>query len=171
MKKCILLLAALGLLLCGCWAESPSTAISTTIATTTTTAVTTTTTTTTPTTAVPSLSREDTRWCWLGEWRSLLTPATEKEEQVTAYDILKKLRHKEAELGFLFSGTLLGHLQVGDTDYLLCEIGHWLTDEQGGVSEYEVVTCLMVPADLSAAYEAVAEENALYWDTAKNWFR
>ena len=172
MKKCIGLLAALCLLLCGCGTATPSTAApSTTTVTTTTTTVPTTTTTTVATTAAPSLSQEDTLWRWQGAWRSLLTPTTEKEEQVTAYDILKKLRHQEKDLGFLFSGTLLGHLQVGDTDYLLCEVGHWLTDEEGGVSDYEVVTCLMVPADLSVAYEAVAEENLLCWDTAKNWFR
>ena len=171
MKKCILLLAALGLLLCGCGAESPATVISSTTALVSTATTTTAATTTVTTTAAPSLSQEGTLWCWQGEWHSLLTPATEKEEQVTAYDILKKLRHKEAELGFLFSGTLVGHLPMGDTDYLLCEIGHWRTDAEGGVSEYEMVTYLMVPADLSAAYEAVAEEDALRWDTAQNWFR
>ena len=107
----------------------------------------------------------------LGDWRSALVPATEKEEQTTAYDILKKLRHKEKELGFLFSGTLLGHLQVGQTDYLLCELGHWVTDDAGGVAAYETVGYLMVPADLSAGYVAILEDNELSWDTDDDWFK
>ena len=107
----------------------------------------------------------------VGEWRESLTPATEKEEQVTGYRILQKLRHKEKDLGYMLSGILLGHLQVEDTDYLLCELGHWLTNEEGGVAEYEVVGCLMVPADQSVGYEATLEDNELYWDTAKDWFK
>lgn len=107
----------------------------------------------------------------LGDWRECLTPATEKEEQLTAYDILKKLRYKEKELGFLFSGTLLGHLQVGETDYLLCELGHWATNEDGGVAEYETVGFLMVPASLSAGYAAQVEDNELSWNTDDNWFK
>lgn len=107
----------------------------------------------------------------LGDWREALTPATEKEGQTTAYTILKKLRHKEKELGFLFSGTLLGHLQVGKTEYLLCELGHWSADTQGGTTQYETVGYLMVPASLSAGYEAVLEDNEIAWDTAKNWFK
>ena len=172
MNKCLSLLVALCLLLCGCGAppsapaERP--ASTSTTATATTTTVTTTVTTTrrgvqmTTNGGVTRLS---------GDWRVLLTPATEKEEQVVAYDILKKLRHKEKELGFLFSGTLLGHLQMDETDYLLCEIGHWTTDGDGGVSAYETVTHLMVPADLSAGYAAVTGEDLLSWDTNENWFK
>ncbi|MBR2319494.1 MAG: hypothetical protein IKA50_01740 [Clostridia bacterium] len=107
----------------------------------------------------------------VGSWRDVLTPATEKEEQTTAYDILKKLRHKEKELGFLFSGTLLGHLQVGQTDYLLCEVGHWITAEDGAFSRYEMVGYLMVPSGMYAAYVATAEDNELSWDTHQDWFK
>lgn len=107
----------------------------------------------------------------VGSWRDMLTPATEKEEQTTAYDILKKLRHKEKELGFLFSGTLLGHLQVGQTDYLLCEVGHWITAEDGAFSRYETVGYLMVPSGLYSGYVATAEDNELSWDTTNDWFK
>ena len=107
----------------------------------------------------------------LGDWRESLTPATEKEEQITAYNILKKLRHKEKELGYLFSGTLLGHLQMGDTDYLLCEVGQWMTDTDGTVSQYELVGYLMVPVDLYAGYAATVEDNELRWDTDDDWFK
>ena len=107
----------------------------------------------------------------LGDWRSLLTPATEKEEQITAYNILKKLRHREKELGFYFSGILMGHLAVRGKDYFLCEIGHWITTEDGGVGEYEVVGYLLVPPDLSVGYAVEMEEDELRWDTADNWFK
>ncbi len=107
----------------------------------------------------------------LGDWRQGLTPVTELEEQTVAYNILKKLRHKEAEWGFLLSGTLLGHLPVGQTDYLLCELGHWLTNEDGTVSHYEVVGHVMVPSGLYAAYATALTDNELSWDTADNWFK
>ena len=97
--------------------------------------------------------------------------ATEVEEQTIAYNILKKLRHKEAELGFLLSGTLMGHLQMGQTDYLLCELGHWVTDESGALSHYEAVGWVMVPSGLYAAYDAVLTDNELSWDTQNNWFK
>lgn len=107
----------------------------------------------------------------LGDWRSTLTPATEKEEQITAYDILKKLRHREKELGYYFSGILTGHLTVRGKDHFLCEIGHWLTAEDGGVAQYEVVGHLLVPADLSVGYAVEMEADELRWDTADNWFK
>ena len=143
MNKCLSLLAVLCLLLCGCGAAPSAPAERQTVTTTAT--ATTTTTTTTVTTTVTTTRRgvqmttDGSVTRLTGEWRERLTPATEKEEQVVAYDILKKLRHKEKELGFLFSGTLLGHLQMDETDYLLCEIGHWTTDASGGVSAYETV--------------------------------
>ena len=174
MNKCLSLLVALCLLLCGCGAPPSAPAEQQTVTTTaaaTTTATTTTVTTTTTTRQGVRMEVDGSVTRLTGEWRERLTPATEKEEQVVAYDILKKLRHKEKELGFLFSGTLLGHLQVEQTDYLLCEIGHWTTDASGGVSAYETVTHLMVPADLSAGFAATAEEDALSWDTADNWFK
>lgn len=166
MNKCLSLLVALCLLLCGCGALPSAPAEQQAV---TTTATVTTTVTTTRRGVQMTTDGGVTRLS--GDWRVLLTPATEKGEQVVAYDILKKLRHKEKELGFLFSGTLLGHLQVEQTDYLLCEIGHWTTDGDGGVSAYETVTHLMVPADLSAGFAATAEEDALSWDTADNWFK
>lgn len=107
----------------------------------------------------------------LGDWQAVLTEATEKEEQQVAYNILKKLRHKESELGYTFSGVLKGHLQVGETDYLLCELGHWLTDEEGGVTEYETVAHLMVPSALYSGYLATIEDNEIRWDTANDWFK
>jgi hypothetical protein len=107
----------------------------------------------------------------LGDWRSTLTPATEKEEQITAYNILKKLRHKEKELGYYFSGILTGHLSVRGKDHFLCEIGHWTTAEDGGVTQYEVVGHLLVPADLSVGYAVEMEEDELRWDTKDNWFK
>lgn len=107
----------------------------------------------------------------LGDWRQTLTAVTEVEEQTVAYNILKKLRHKEAELGFLLSGTLMGHLQMGQTDYLLCELGHWVTDESGALSHYETVGWVMVPSGLYAAYDAVLTDNELSWDTQNNWFK
>ena len=107
----------------------------------------------------------------LGDWRSTLTPATEKEEQLTAYDILKKLRHREKELGYYFSGILTGHLSVRDKDHFLCEIGHWTTAEDGTAAQYEVVGYLLVPADLSVGYAVEMEEDELRWDTKDNWFK
>lgn len=107
----------------------------------------------------------------LGDWRSTLTPATEKEEQITAYNILKKLRHKEKELGYYFSGILTGHLSVRGKDHFLCEIGHWTTAEDGGVAQYEVVGYLLVPTDLSVGYAVEMEEDELRWDTKDNWFK
>ena len=66
---------------------------------------------------------------------------------------------------------MAGHLQVGDIDYFLCELGHWATDENGAVSHYELVTYLMVPADLRAGYVAIPEDNELSWDTQNDWFK
>ncbi len=107
----------------------------------------------------------------LGDWRGVMTPATEKEEQTTAYNILKKIRHKEKELGLSLSATLQGHLQVGDTDYILCELGHWATDEDGAVTQYETVGYLMVPSGMYAGYAVQLSDNELAWDTEDNWFK
>lgn len=106
----------------------------------------------------------------LGDWHSALTPATEKEQQTVAYNILKKLRHKEQALGYYFSGTLMGHLSVEDQDYLLCELGHWTATEEGA-REYALVGYLLVPADLSAGYAVAMENDELRWDTKDNWFK
>lgn len=107
----------------------------------------------------------------LGDWQAILTEATEKEEQQIAYNILKKLRHKESELGYTFSSVLKGHLQVGETDYLLCELGHWLTDDEGNVTEYETVAHLMVPSALYSGYVATLGDNEISWDTNDDWFK
>ena len=106
----------------------------------------------------------------LGDWRSALTPATEKEEQVTGYAIIKKLRHREKALGYYFSGILTGHLSVEGTDYILCEIGHWITDEDGSAKQYEIESYLLVPTDLSAGYAVELDDNELCWDTEDDWF-
>jgi hypothetical protein len=107
----------------------------------------------------------------LGDWRQELTAVTEMEEQTFAYNVLEKLHHKEKELGFPLSGALLGHLQVGQTDYLLCELGHWATNAEGVISHYEQVGYLMVPSGQYAAYAATVEDNELSWDTADDWFK
>lgn len=107
----------------------------------------------------------------LGDWRETLIPATEKEEQTKAYNILKKIRHKESELGVHFSGALVGRLQVGETAYFLCELGNWSTTDSGSVSQYETVGYLMVTESLSAGYAVTMEDNELSWDTADNWFK
>ena len=106
----------------------------------------------------------------LGEWQDLLIPATEKEEQTLAYNVLKKLRYKEQELGYMLSAILQGHLRMDNTDYLLCELGHWLTDENGNVLRYEVLGHLMVSDGLYVAFEATVSDNELSWDTDKDWF-
>ena len=107
----------------------------------------------------------------LGDWRATLTPATEKEEQITAYNILKKLRHREKGQGYYFSGILTGHLTVGGKDHFLCELGHWIADEEGGVTEYALIGYILVPTDLSAGYAVQLEDNEIRWDTADNWFK
>ena len=106
----------------------------------------------------------------LGDWQAALIPATEKEEQVTGYNILKKLRHREKEQGYYFSGILTGHLMLGDADHFLCELGHWTTSEEGA-REYVLVGYLLVPADLSAGYAVEMSDNELSWDTKDNWFK
>ena len=106
----------------------------------------------------------------LGDWRAVLTPATEKEEQVTGYNILKKLRHREKEQGYYFSGILTGHLTLEGKDHFLCELGRWVTSEEGE-REYELIGYLLVPADLSAGYAVEMTDNELSWDTADNWFK
>ena len=107
----------------------------------------------------------------LGDWRETMIPATEKEEQITAYNILKKIRHKESELGLHLSSSLMGRLQVGDTAYFLCELGCWSTTESGAVSQYETVGYLMVTESLAAGYGVTLEDNELSWDTDDNWFK
>lgn len=107
----------------------------------------------------------------VGDWRQALTPATEKEEQTIAYNILKKLRHKEKEAGYSFSAILTGHLLMGQKEHLLCELGHWQVDDGGNVTEYEPIGYLLVPADLSAGYVVEMEEDELRWDTTNNWFK
>lgn len=106
----------------------------------------------------------------LGDWRAVLTPATEKEEQVTGYNILKKLRTKEKELGYYFSGILTGHLMLEGEDHFLCELGHWIISEEGA-REYALVGYLLVPADLSAGYAVEMTDNELSWDVKDNWFK
>ena len=60
---------------------------------------------------------------------------------------------------------------MGQTDYLLCELGHWVTDAEGGISHYESVGYLMVPAGLYSGYVATVEDNELSWDTEHDWFK
>ena len=149
------------LLLAGCGGQEPApeSAPPTTITTTVT---------TTTTQPSPRRVEEGSRCRVTGNWRSLLTPATEKEEQVDGYAILKKLRGKEKEQGYVFSATLTGRLTVEGAQYYLCELGHWVTDPDG-VRRYELVRYLMVPTDLSAGYAADLAGD-LTWDTADNWF-
>lgn len=122
----------------------------------------------TTTTGAPRLKQEGTCYRVTGDWRSLLSPVTEKAEQVDGYALLKKLRHKEKEYGYTFSAKMEGQLTAQGQEYYLCEIGHWVTTDMG--STYEFVAWLMVPTDLSAAYVAVTEGD-LVWDTADNWIQ
>ena len=160
MNRCIAYMLLLCLLLAGCGA-GPAPESTPPITTTTTV-------TTTTTQAPPRLVAEGTRRRITGDWRSLLTPATEKEEQIDGYAILKKLRGKEKEYGYVFSATLTGRLTVEGAEYYLCELGHWITDPDG-VRRYEVVRHLMVPTDRSAGYAADITGD-MTWDTADNWF-
>lgn len=106
----------------------------------------------------------------LGDWRSALTPATEKEEQVSGYNILKKLRHREKEQGYFFSGILTGHLMLEGKDHFLCELGRWTTSEEGA-REYVLIGYLLVPSDLSAGYAVEMTDDELSWDVKDNWFK
>ena len=155
MNRCVACMLLLCLLLAGCGGQEPAPESAPPITTTT-------------TQPPPRLVEEGSRCRITGNWRSLLTPATEKEEQVDGYAILKKLRGKEKEYGYVFSATLTGRLTVEDAQYYLCELGHWVTDPDGG-RRYEPVRYLMVPTDRSAGYAADITGD-LTWDTVDNWF-
>ena len=164
MRKQMAVMFVLALWLGGCSAPTASPAGD---AATTTTSVATTTTATT-TQGAPVLREEGTCRRVTGAWETLLTDATEKQEQVDGYALLKKLRHKEQALGCAFSAKFIGCLTIQGQSYYLCELGHWITEDSG--SRYEFVTRLMVPIDLSAAYGAVSEGD-LVWDTADDWLK
>ena len=157
MKGRLLSLLVLCLLLSGCGGALPPESVPPVITTTT----------TATTVPSPRLEEEGSRRRITGDWRCLLAPATEKEEQVDGYAILKKLRHKENQYGYVFSATLEGRLTVGEHTWYLCEIGHWVAAD--GDRRYEPVTWLMVPTDLSAGYAAQVGDT-LTWDIADIWF-
>ncbi len=163
MKSIFLFLGIVGMLwLSGCGAPPLSAESDTPVSTTSTTA------TTTTTVAAPVFREEGTQKQVSGDWRRLLTPVTEKAEQVDGYALLKKLRHKEKEAGYTFSAEMEGQLSVQGQEYYLCEIGHWVTTDVG--STYEFVAWLMVPTDLSAAYAAQVGRE-LTWNTEDNWLK
>lgn len=101
----------------------------------------------------------------LGDWQTSGGDPTEMQQQNVGYQALKKLRHKEKELGHTFSATPKKQFALDGVAYFLTEIGYW--EEQ----TYTVVTNLMVRKDMTAGYEATPGENELTWDTAKNWFK
>lgn len=105
---------------------------------------------------------------YLGGWQSA-PDATEKEQQNIGYNLLKKLRHKEKELGHTLSSLPEKRLELGGKVYYLTEIGYW--EKVEGKMTYTPVVHLMVNESLTVAYEADPQDNELTWDTAKNWMK
>ena len=107
--------------------------------------------------------------CWyLGAWQSA-PDATEKEQQSIGYSLLKKVRHKEKELGHSLSALPKKWLEIDGKVYFLTELGYW--DKVDGKNVYTVVAHLMVNEAVTVAYEATPTDNELIWDTAKNWMK
>lgn len=105
---------------------------------------------------------------YLGGWQSA-PDATEKEQQNVGYALLKKLRHKEKELGRTLSALPEKRLELDGKVYFLTEIGYW--EKVEGKMAYTAVVHLLVNEALTVAYEAAPSDNELTWDTAKNWMK
>lgn len=112
---------------------------------------------------VASLEKGNTQYL-LGDWKTASGYVSESKAQSVGYKSLKKLRGKQAQLGYTLSAVPTHVFTLDGTPHYLTEIGRW----QG--STYRVVTHLMIPADLSAGYEVKVTENALLWYKNKDWF-
>ena len=104
----------------------------------------------------------------LGDWQSA-EAVSEWDQQQVGYNLLKKLRHKEKELGHTFSALPQKKLDLDGKVYYLTEIGYW--EKVEGKNTYTVVGHLMVTEGIIAAYEATVTENELSWDMSKNWMK
>ena len=105
---------------------------------------------------------------YLGAWSSI-PAATEKEQQTVGYNLLKKLRHKEKELGHTFSALPQKQLTLDGKLYYLTEIGYW--EKVDGKNAYTKLAHLLTNEGLTVAYETTVSENELVWDTTKNWMK
>ncbi len=106
----------------------------------------------------------------LGNWQGEQNAFTESQEQNIGYKTLKRLRHQERKMGYSFSTTLEGRFDLGGKIHYLVRVGRWKDIKNPIPENYVTVTYLMVPADVSAGYEATLGENELTWNTGKNWF-
>lgn len=104
----------------------------------------------------------------VGDWEAGGGYVTEDVAQSIGYKSLKKLRHKEQELGYVLSALVLYRYDLGGVTYYLTELGHWTGD--GSDRTYATDGYLMVRRDLTAGYEATPGEDGLTWHTEKNWF-
>lgn len=105
----------------------------------------------------------------LGDWEAGGGYVTEDRAQSVGYKALKKLRHKEAELGYTLSAQPLYQYDLDGVIYLLTELGHWTGS--GSDRTYAVDAHLMVRLDLAAGYLATPGEDELRWDMDKDWFQ
>ena len=106
----------------------------------------------------------------LGNWQGEQNSFTEAQEQNIGYKTLKRIRHRERKMGQSFSTTLEGRFDLGGKIYYLVRVGHWKDIKNPVPENYVTVIYLMVPADVSAGYEATLSENEVTWNTGKNWF-
>lgn len=105
----------------------------------------------------------------LGDWEAGGGYVSEGTAQSIGYKALKKLRHKEVELGYTLSALPLYKYELDGVTYYLIELGHWTG--KGSKRTYVVDGYLMVRRDLSAGYETTLGEEELSWNTSKDWFR
>ena len=105
----------------------------------------------------------------LGDWEAAGGYVTEERAQSLGYKTLKKLRYKEAELGYTLSSQPLYQYELDGVIYLLTELGHWTGT--GSDRTYAMDAHLMVRLDLTAAYLATPGEDELSWDLDNNWFK
>lgn len=105
---------------------------------------------------------------YLGSWQ-VLTDVSEWSQQQVGYNLLKKLRHKETELGHSLSTLLKKQMDWNGKLYYLTEIGYWEKVEEK--MEYTLVGHLMVNEGLTVAYETTVSDNEVVWDTSKNWMK
>ena len=104
----------------------------------------------------------------LGDWQAAES-VSEWDQQQVGYNLLKKLRHKEKELGHTFSALPHKKLELDGKLYYLTEIGYW--EKVEGKNAYTPLAYLLVNEGLTVAYETTVTENELCWDTGKNWMK